>query len=204
MAGLCTCPRPAAITDISSFNCEEYIGQIQGVMIQRQGQSIVVATDNPELKATWSSLAVANDDSKVQLIPLLDNPTFEVGSPREYGGGNQTRGGVVRILGSNTTTFTADLVNVPQSVIKEVKAQGCEKLQIYFINESGQIIGKTNTGDTEFSGFSAQTFFVGDKNPGGYDSVDINQMTISLEPNWSDNLKIYTPTDFDPRDGITA
>jgi hypothetical protein len=39
---------------------------------------------------------------------------------------------------------------------------------------------------------------VGDKNLGGFDAPDGNAISWSFPPNWSDNLVIVTPSDFNP------
>jgi hypothetical protein len=44
--------------------------------------------------------------------------------------------------------------------------------------------------------FPVQGFFVSDKNFGGYEEVDSNNIEWMFPENWSDKFYVITPTDF--------
>jgi hypothetical protein len=127
---------------------------------------------------------------------------METGEPTTYGGGNATVGGKEIILSSNASVFKAELHNIPQSTIKEYKDLRCETLSVYFINEQGQVIGDGEGGTTNFKGIKLQTetMDVSDKTLGGRENPDMNMLRFSLPANWSDNLSVVTPTDFNGLD----
>lgn len=202
---LCACPPAAAITDISSDDCKENIGQVQKIVLQRRKDGanlnwIPIATSDPALLATWTALKAAVDNTKVQTTPFIQNPTSETGEAIEFGGGNQTISGIPLVVGRNASTFEAQFYQVKQAIIKEIKAFECEKeLSVFLINEDGQIIGLTDdtTTPTQFRGIPIRSFFVSDKRLGGFEEPDSNTVSWGFEPNWSDDLYIVEPTDFD-------
>lgn len=205
---VCTCPLGSEISDITIPTCPEYLGQIQKILFQRTYSSgstenfYVVATTNPNVEATWTTKLTASDGTKVVVSPWIANPTNEVGEPTTYGGGNATPDGKEIILNSTASTFNFELHNVPQSTIAEIKTLACEQISVYFVNNQGQIIGDDEGGTTNFKGIKVQseTMFVSDKILGGLEGVDMNTVRFSLPANWSDNLSVVTPTDFDGRD----
>lgn len=202
---LCNCPLGAEIADIPTDDCLERLGQIQKIIIQRTKSGgtvnkIVIATTNPNLEATWTALLAASDSTKVQVSPYIADVSTEDGGPREFGSGNQVQGGIPLTLGRNPSPFTAMMYDIKQTIISAMKTYECEKeLSIFFINEAGAIIGKTDTPATPdtFYGFPIRSFFISDKMPGGYDEPDKNSLRFSFLPNWSDGLHIVTPSDFD-------
>lgn len=162
--------------------------------------NIVIATTNPNLLATWTALKAAADSTKVQVTPYIQDVNNEPGEAREFGGGNQTLGGIPITMGRNPSTLEAAFFDLKQKIAGELKQYECEKeLSVFFVNEHGQIIGKTDDPDspTTFRGFPLRSFFVSDKKLGGFDEPDRNNLKMSFLPNWSDNLHRVTPTDFD-------
>lgn len=202
---LCACPPAAAIVDIPTENCLENVGQIQRFGLQRRKNGsdlnwITIADANPNLLATWTALKTAADSTKVQFAPFIQNPTSEAGEAREFGGGNQTLGGIPIVVGRNASTFEAEFLRIKQSVIKEIKKYECEaELSVFLMNEGGQIIGLYDdpTTPTKFRGIPIRSFFVSDKQFGGFEEPDRNMVKWGFEPNFSDNLGIIEPSDFD-------
>lgn len=202
---LCGCVPGAAIPTIPADTTIERCGQIQKIGIQRTKNGtavnwITISTANPNLLATWNALKTATDSTKVQFSPYIYAPTNEVGGKIETGGGNEGLGGIPTIVGSNPSPFTAKFQDTKQSIIKEIKKLGCEKeISIFLVNECGNIIGLTDdtTTPTKFRGIPVRAFFVSDKKLGGFEGVDSNDLSWLFLPNWSDNLHIVTPTDFD-------
>jgi len=198
---LCACPPAAAITDIPVDNCLERWGQLQKFIIQRRKNgtvenAIVDATDDPTLLATWTTLKAAVDSTKVQVSPYMVSVTTEAGEARTSGGGNDSIGGIEDVLGRNPSSLSAVFKDIKQTIVTALKSYECEKeLAIIFINESGQLIGRTSDPATnlDFKGFPIRSFFVSDKISGGFDNNDTNNLSWSFLPNWSDNTRIVTP-----------
>lgn len=202
---LCTCPLGTEITDIYIADCPEDIGQIQKLVVQRVYASagtknkFTIASANPNLLASWTTLLAASDSTKVVQTPYLTNPVVEPGAPRTYGGGNATLGGVEEIVGREATLFTASFLRASQRSIKDLKEIMCETVGVYMIDEYGRIIGISDdiASPTEFYPIPVHGFFVGDKKLGGLEEPDMNELRFYMHPNWSDNLHIVTPTNFD-------
>ena len=100
---LCTCPAAEALTTIPSAGCPESLGQIQKIAFQRlrkaDGTKNSFTSQNSILlKASWTALMAASDGTKIVLSPYVQAPTNEPGSPRTFGGGNETLGGVEIII----------------------------------------------------------------------------------------------------------
>lgn len=199
----CGCPAGASLPSIETPQCKETLGQIQKLVFQRTYHSGVLNTiADPKTKASWSSLLTAEDGTKVVVTPFVENPSNEPGAKRTFGSGNQVLGGIPRTIGAEPTTFTGVFYALPQSVIKAMKQLQCEEVSVMFIDEYGRIAMQADTPDspTKYSGFPCFGLFVGDKKFGGLESEDENAIEFGLKPNWSDNLVIVTPTDFNGLD----
>lgn len=202
---LCTCPLGTEITDIYISDCPEEVGQIQKLLIQRVfssagvKNSFTIASTNPNVLATWTTVLAASDSTKVVQTPYLTNPVVEPGAPRTYGGGNATLGGVEIIVGREATLFTASFLSASQRSIQDLKEIMCETVGVYLIDEYGRIIGISNSiaSPTICYPIPVHGFFVGDKKLGGLEEPDMNELRFYFYPNWSDNLYIITPTNFD-------
>lgn len=198
----CGCPVAASLPVITIPGCAEGVGQIQKIIFQRvysaAGAKNTIA--NPALKASWTVLMSATGNTKTVISPYIQGPTSEPGAPKTFGGGNATLGGIPVIVGAEPTKFSANIFDTAQSVIKKLKTLMCEEIGVYFIDENGKIVAKADSVDTPttYYPFPIMKFFVGDKKFGGLDEPDSNMMEFNMAQNWSDNLKILTPTDFNP------
>ena len=204
---LCTCPAATALTTIPAVTCAESFGQIQKVAFQRLVASGVKNKFDSNasilLKASWSALLSANDSTKVVVSPYIQAPTAEAGEPRTFGGGNETLGGVEEVIGRNPTPFSGVLRKIPQSVIKIMKELQCESysdnLGVFLFDENGAIGAiQDGTTPTTYYPIPVRSLFIGDKTLGGLEAPDSNSISWSFLPNWSDNLAIVMPTDFNP------
>jgi hypothetical protein len=205
---LCTCPAAAALTTIPSAGCPESFGQIQKIAFQRlrkaDGTKNSFTSQNSILlKASWTALMAASDGTKIVLSPYVQAPTNEAGSPRTFGGGNETLGGVEMIIGREPTTFSAVIRSVKQDVIKAMKELQCEaqadNLGVFLIDENGAVeCIKDETTEGTFYPIPIRSLFVGDKSHGGLEAPDSNAIQFAFLPNYSDNLSIQVPTDFNP------
>lgn len=214
MGLLCQCPAATAISDITIGACTQSIGQIQKLVFQRKlndsdvVNSFTIATTNPNVLATWTTVLTAADSTKAVQTPFIQGPTIEVGAPRTFGGGNQTLGGVEVITGREPTTFTAMFHNLDQLTIDQLKDYQCEKVSVFMIDEHGRIIGIADdlSSPTTFKGIpiADNSLFIGDLGLGGLEEPDMNEIRFQFLPNWSDKLYIVTPTDFDALTDLTS
>jgi len=203
----CGCPAGAHLADLEIADCKESLGQIQKVIIQRRYGSAGVLNSIPEAsiksKAAMTALATAADGTKIIISPYIQNPTTTPGEARTFGGGNQTLGGVEIIIGREATAFEGIIYQEKQSTIKTMKEYSCENIGVYLIDENGNIgaikkeITEGNTTSVVYQPIPILSFFVGDKNLGGYEEPDSNTIRWSFLPNWSDDLEIIKQSTMD-------
>ena len=200
--------------DIPVSNCQESFGQIQKVAFQRlyksTGEKNSFKTDaGIEKKASWTPLLSADDDTKIVISPYIQAPTAEAGAARTFGGGNETLGGVEEIVGREPTPFTGVMRKLPQKIIKALKELQCESwgdnLGVYLFDENGAIgaIQDAKTATTHYP-IPIRSLFIGDKTLGGYEAPDSNNIQWVFLPNWSDDLAIIVPEDFNPLTDLKA
>lgn len=200
--------------DIPVSNCPESFGQIQKVAFQRlyksTGEKNSFKTDvGIEKKASWTPLLSADDDTKIVISPYIQAPTAEAGAARTFGGGNETLGGVEEIMGREPTPFTGVMRKLPQKIIKALKELQCESwgdnLGVYLFDENGAIgaIQDAKTATTHYP-IPIRSLFIGDKTLGGYEAPDSNNIQWVFLPNWSDDLAIIVPEDFNPLTDLKA
>lgn len=207
----CGCPVGQSISDITKQDCKTSMGQIQKLYFQRRYASAGVLNEIPAAdivtKTAWQALLTATDSTKVTVSPEISNPETEPGAARTFGGGdNTTVGGMAIITGREPTTFTAALYELDQAIIKQMKTYQCEDISVFFIDEYGNIgclVSKTGgnpVAPTHYRGVPVRSFFVGDKDFGGFNDPDSNALSFSLEPNWSDDLVVIKrdSLDFNP------
>ena len=200
----CGCPAGAHIADLDNVQCKEGLGQIQKLYFQRRYKTAgtLNSIDDPTKKASWTTLLSAADGSKVTVSPDLYEPTTEVGASRTFGSGNQVLGGVPIVLGREATSFTGTFYEVAQSIIKQLKTYECEDIAVWLIDENGNIgcLADDPAEPAAYMPIPVRSFFVGDKNLGGFEEPDSNDISFSFLPNWSDNLVIVKrdSLDFNP------
>ena len=207
---ICKCPAAAALPNIPNFTCAESFGQIQKVAFQRLYKSskeknsfTTTTTEDIGKKASWTPLLSAGDGTKVVVSPYIQAPTAEAGAPRTFGGGNETLGGIEEILGREPTQFTAVMRKMPQSLIKALKDLQCESdsqnLGVYLFDENGAIGALQDPKkQTTYYPIPIRSLFIGDKTLGGFEAPDSNAIQWVFLPNWSDDLAIIVPDDFNP------
>lgn len=200
--------------DIPVSNCPESFGQIQKVAFQRLYKSTgeknsFTTTAGIGKKASWTPLLSADDDTKIVISPYIQAPTAEAGAARTFGGGNETLGGVEEIVGREPTPFTGVMRKLPQKIIKALKGLQCESwgnnLGVYLFDENGAIgaIQDAKTATTHYP-IPIRSLFIGDKTLGGYEAPDSNNIQWAFLPNWSDDLAIIVPEDFNPLTDLKA
>lgn len=211
---ICKCPAGTALPDIPVSNCPESFGQIQKVAFQRLYKSTgeknsFQADAGIKKKASWTLLLSADNDTKIVISPYIQAPTAEAGAARTFGGGNETLGGVEEIVGREPTPFTGVMRKLPQKIIKALKELQSESwgdnLGVYLFDENGAI-GAIQDAKTETIHYPIpiRSLFIGDKTLGGYEAPDSNNIQWAFLPNWSDDLAIIVPDDFNPLTDLKA
>lgn len=203
----CGCPAGTHLADLSIAECKESLGQIQKVIIQRcyssQGVLNKIPAANIITKTAMTALATAADGTKIIISPYVQNPTTTPGEARTFGGGNQTLGGVELVIGREPTSFEGVIYQEAQSTIKAMKSYSCEDIGVYLIDENGNIgaikeeVTEGGTTTVSYKPIPVRSFFVGDKNLGGYEEPDSNAIKWSFLPNWSDDLVIIKQSTMD-------
>ena len=205
----CKCPAAASLPDIPAVKCAESFGQIQKVAFQRltkdDGSKNSFTSEKAiTLLASWTPLLAAADSTKIVVSPYIQAPTAEAGAARTFGGGNDTLGGIEEIIGREATPFTGVIRKAPQIVIKAMKDLQCESIGVYLFDENGAIGAIAGTTEGDYFPIPIRSFFVGDKTLGGFEAPDSNAIQWSFLPNWSDDLKLLAPTDFNPLTDLVA
>ena len=208
MSLVCQCPAAAALTTIPKVTCPENFGQIQKVAFQRLTKAdgtknSFTSSASILLKASWTALLAAADGSKVVVSPYINAPADSGGDARKTSGGNDDLGGIAEVLGGNPVVFDGQLRSVPQSVIKTMKDLQCEanagNLGVFLFDENGNIEAiQDGTTNTTYYPIPIRGLFIGSKIHGNFDAKDMNAIQWEYPDNYSDNLKIVKPTDFNP------
>ena len=211
---LCACPAATALTTIPAATCAESFGQIQKVAFMRLKKAdgtvnsfVDGSGTGIDKKAAWTAKMALTDGGKAVISPYIQAPTQDGGDARTFGGGNETLGGVEIVIGRNPMNFSGVMRGVPQSIIKVMKSLQCEaqgdNLGVILFDENGNIeaIKKVTSGtpDTvEYMPIPIRSLFIGDKVHGGLEAPDNNAISWKFLPNYSDDLAIVQPDDFNP------
>ena len=208
MSLICQCPAAAAIATIPNVTCPENFGQIQKVAFQRLRKAdgtrnSFTTTAAITLKASWTALLSADDGSKIVVSPYINAPADSGGDARMTSGGNDDLGGIAEVLGGNPVQFDGSLRSIPQSVIKSMKALQCEanagNLGVFLFDENGKIEAiQDETTPTTYYPIPIRALFIGSKIHGNFDAKDSNAISWQYPDNYSDDLAIVTPSDFNP------
>ena len=211
----CSCPAASALTTIPAVSCVESFGQIQKVAFMRLKKAdgtvnsfVDGSSTGIDKLAAWTAKMALTDGGKVVISPYIQAPTSEAGEARTFGGGNETLGGVELVIGRNPTSFSGVFRAVPQAIIKVIKELQCEaqadNLGVILFDENGNIeavkgstVVDTTPTPTYFP-IPIRSLFVSDKTHGGLEAPDSNNISWTFLPNFSDDLAIVAPSDFNP------
>ena len=208
MSLVCQCPAASALTTIPNVACSENFGQIQKVAFQRLRKAdgtrnSFTSTAAIGLKASWTALLSAADGSKIVVSPYINAPADSGGDARMSSGGNDDLGGIAEVLGGNPVQFDGQIRAVPQSVIKAMKELQCEanagNLGVFLFDENGNIQAvQDQTTATTYYPIPIRALFIGSLIHGNFDAKDSNAISWQYPDNYSDDLAIVKPTDFNP------
>jgi hypothetical protein len=208
----CNCPLPTALTAIDATTCPEELGQIQRVWFVRAGNVIwdtvtpinnvpaTISGDSPTAivggTEGWSILTAAADDTKVVLCPLFGGDiTITPGDAITQGGNdNSTLNGQTYFVSFPDSAFSARFDQLTSTQTSQLKELICEDLEVYFVNEDGDIIGKRD-GDT-WLGFAVTNVALQSRNVQGFATRDSNILTFQINADWDTEFEKQTPTDF--------
>lgn len=208
MSLTCQCPAAAALTTIPHVACPENFGQIQKIAFQRLRKAdgtknSFSANDAITALASWSAKLAAADGSKIVVSPYVNAPADSGGDARRSSGGNDDLGGMSEVLGGNPVQFDGQFRSIPQSVIKSMKELQCEanagNLGVFLFDENGKIEAiQDQATATTYYPIPIRSLFIGSKIHGNFDAKDANAISWMYPDNYSDNLAIVTPADFNP------
>lgn len=207
MSLICQCPAAAAIATIPNVTCPENFGQIQKVAFQRLRQADrtvnkFTTAASILLKASWTALLAAANGTKIVVSPYINAPADSGGDARMTSGGNDDLGGIPTVLGGNPVQFDGSLRSVPQSIIKTMKELQCEaaagNLGVFLFDENGKIEAIKGETDGDYLPIPIRALFIGSKIHGNFDAKDSNAISWQYPDNYSDDLVIVAPTDFNP------
>ena len=208
MSLICQCTAAAAIPTIPNVACPENFGQIQKVAFQRLRKAdgtrnSFTTTAAITLKASWTAQLSAADGGKIVISPYINAPADSGGDARMTSGGNDDLGGIAQVLGGNPVQFDGSLRSVPQSIIKAMKELQCEanagNLGVFLFDENGKIEAlQDQTTATTYYPIPIRGLFIGSKIHGNFDAKDSNAISWQYPDNYSDDLAIVTPSDFNP------
>ena len=212
----CNCPLPTALTTITATTCPEEIGQIQRAWFVRKGNVIwdtaTAGAANVPLTITgdlvteiagWTVLKAAVDSTKVGFAPLFGGDiTVAPGDAITQGGNdNSTLNGQTYFVAFPDSSFSARYDQLSAVQTANLKLLVCEDLEVYFINDAGDIIGDASVTGT-FKGFDCTNVALQSRNVQGFATRDSNIMSFQLNADWDTTFEKQTPTDFKALSGI--
>lgn len=212
----CNCPVATALTTLTATTCPEEIGQIQRAFFVRKGNVVwdtatagaanvpaTIVNDLVTVIQGWNVLKIAADSTKVVFAPLFggDITVAPAEAVTQGGGDNSTLNGQVLFVNFPDSSFTARYDQLGATQTADLKLLVCEDLEVYFVNDSGDIIGDATTTGT-LKGFDCTNVALASRNVAGFATRDSNVMTFQLDADWDTVFEKHTPTDFNALTGI--
>lgn len=196
----CNCNDNQILPTIEDGGCPFEIGQIQRIFIQRLGNTIA----NADKVASWTQKLVANDNTKITILPEIFNPAFEAGEEIVVGeNSNETPNGRGVKIGEWAGTLTGHFSQIDPTTLTTVKSLECMSgLGIYLVNQDGAIMGRG--GDDGLAPIPIGRISVRDYTDGGLEDTTKNEFTIKLSNDWWDDLGVKTLTDGNALTDITV
>ncbi len=194
----CNCPIATALTTITPTSCPVEMGQIQRAWFVRKGEVVwdtatagaanvpaAIAGDLVTVIAGWSTLKTAVDSTKVVYAPLFggDITITPAEAITQGGNDNSTLNGQTYFVNFPDSTFSARFDQLAAAQALQMKELACEDLEVYFINEDGDIIGDATTTGT-LKGFDCTNVILGSRNVQGFATRDSNVMSFQLSADW--------------------
>lgn len=191
------CPLPSSLVSIPETDCPISFDQIAKIGFQKIQSAASFTKTTIALKATWTPLLAADDDTKIVLSPLVLNlviPASELIS--EGGNDNTTINGIKNVKGLGSVSPTGQILNISsatkvaiQKLFPFTKAPcpGSTLLWAYFITSDGRVIFR-NTGE----GFPIYNLTLSDPGSEGYRQDNKHNLAFDLAGGWSDGMDIVS------------
>jgi hypothetical protein len=209
---LIDCPIPDALVEISTQNCAEKFGQIQRAIIRRKQTGNEVSPTFANLAdmlalANWEAARDADLDDNIKMVitPFISSLVIPTGEPiKEEGNNNNTVNGIPILQGVNNINVVGRFLNLPASIADEIREltqhsasiPGFTNLEIFLVNEFGQVICKKTTGTTPVPyGIPVYNLFVGSKGSQGLNKESETPLSFDLKGDWDKNLHFSKPTE---------
>ena len=206
------CPIDPELVEISTQDCAEKYGQIQRFAIRRKqtgNEASPTFTDAADMLAlaNWEAAREADLDDNIKMVitPFVSSFVIPTGEPiKEEGNNNNTVNGMPILQGVNNINCTGRFINLPSSIADEIRAltkhsaaiPGFTNLEIFLINEFGQVICKKTTGATPVPyGIPVYNFFIGAKGSEGLNKESVTPLSFDIKGDWDVNQHIANPVD---------
>ena len=201
------CPTSEALPTLSDLEtCATSIDQTQRIAFQKRAGAAFTTTNVLTESAWVDAIGDSADPNIVVVSPYLQKFTITPGEVIETGDA-QNLNGMPQHEGFGFTTVTAEIHNVPHSVIADLKkltqlssaAAGITKLGGYFFGENARITA--NVVDTAVSGIPIYNFTVSDVMSEGKRKPNVWKVRFLLADGWSETIDTLNATPpFDPVD----
>lgn len=198
------CPTSEALpTLIGLDTCATSIDQTQRIAFQKKGGEAFTTTTVVTL-AAWEAALAASEPDKCVVSPYFQKLTITPGEVIETAD-VQNLNGMPQHEGFGFTVVTAEIHNVPHSVVTDLKkltqlssaTAGLTKLTGYFFGENARITG--NVADTAVSGIPIYNFTISDVMTEGKRKPNVWKVKFLLADGWSESINTYSATSpFDP------
>lgn len=192
------CPLPASGPTLPNEECPENLGQVVRIILLRRGYPLADTEAAALLKATYTGLVGAVDETKIQITKPLEGTTISGSEPIVEGGDdNSTFLGLEITTGYQSAKLESMIRNVSGAYIAALRKWRFYDIDVAFVNEFGQIAARVGT-DGKVYGFPCYGWGVGDKANEGKNTHDKAKIRASLAAGWRDDLKLFKPTDWNP------
>lgn len=155
--------------------------------------------------ADWQPKLSATDETAEIVTPFIGgDATITPGDAITTGGGdNSTLGGITRVDGTNPSSVSFRFDGLSAKQEKAFKELNCRTdLTVKFFNEDANMVVRDasglNDGSAGYGGFKVRTYHFGGRSNQGFGTKDSFVMTFQLDDNWSEDMAIVAPSDFNP------
>lgn len=188
------CPAPDALASVitSTTDCPLEVGQIVKLIFWRRGNALD-AVASATVGTVFTGYLAATGDTKMVVTPFL-TCVIPQSEAREAGSGNDVPNGIPKVVGASAPKAEGTIWQANQDVIENLKALGCEHLDVMFINEAGQLGYNLNGAAVE--GFPIDSLFISDPAVGSFADGTRNMYSFYMRPNWGDGLRLTAATTF--------
>lgn len=203
---LFSCPAPAYLGSIPIGTCPIRWDQVQKIIFRRIDGRADLTKANIILSATMTPLLTATNDTKILISPFMGNviiPQSEVLT--EGGNDNTTLNGIPQLRGLGFVNCTAQIYNANSDTVDTMRLitpetaiqPGVTDVEAILVNKDGKLIVREQVGSgSRVEGFPIYNFTVSDVGSQGFAQNNINNVSWSFAPGWSEGHRLLTPTNY--------